>query len=100
MICIKFVPCTKFAVAQIRHRAEVYTWFINFDHKEKQHEKARISPLPGSIGLTATQAMAAEQSPWQVRARVVNISPETALTQSLVWLEQMQSLSATKRFLK
>lgn len=28
-----------------------------------------------AVGLTATQAMAAEQSPWQVRARVVNISP-------------------------
>ncbi|MBI1773622.1 MAG: OmpW family protein [Burkholderiales bacterium] len=28
-----------------------------------------------AIGLTANQAMAQEQSPWQVRARVVNISP-------------------------
>ncbi|MES2040043.1 MAG: OmpW family outer membrane protein [Pseudomonadota bacterium] len=28
-----------------------------------------------AIGFTATQAMAQEQSPWQVRARVVNISP-------------------------
>ncbi|MCH8617994.1 OmpW family outer membrane protein [Undibacterium sp. TS12] len=28
-----------------------------------------------SIGFTATQAMAQEQSPWQVRARLVNIAP-------------------------
>lgn len=28
------------------------------------------------MGLTATQAMA-QQSPWQVRARAVNISPDT-----------------------
>ena len=28
-----------------------------------------------ALGLTATQAMAQEQSPWQIRARVVNISP-------------------------
>ncbi|MFZ6757351.1 OmpW/AlkL family protein [Undibacterium sp. Ji50W] len=28
-----------------------------------------------AIGFTASQAMAQEQSPWQVRARVVNLSP-------------------------
>ncbi|NDI85510.1 OmpW/AlkL family protein [Undibacterium crateris] len=38
-------------------------------------KKLALALSLAAIGLTATQAMAAEQSPWQVRARIVNISP-------------------------
>ncbi|MBC3916869.1 OmpW family protein [Undibacterium sp. CY18W] len=38
-------------------------------------KKLVIALTLAAIGFTATQAMAQEQSPWQVRARVVNISP-------------------------
>jgi len=37
-------------------------------------KKLVIALSLAAIGFTATQAMAQEQSPWQVRARVVNIS--------------------------
>lgn len=38
-------------------------------------KKIVIALSLAAIGFTATQVMAQEQSPWQVRARVVNISP-------------------------
>lgn len=38
-------------------------------------KKLVIALSLAAIGFTASQAMAQEQSPWQVRARVVNISP-------------------------
>ena len=38
-------------------------------------KKLVIALSLAAIGFTANQAMAQEQSPWQVRARVVNISP-------------------------
>ncbi|MFZ6874274.1 OmpW/AlkL family protein [Undibacterium sp. Di27W] len=38
-------------------------------------KKLVIALSLAAIGFTASQAMAQEQSPWQVRARLVNISP-------------------------
>lgn len=43
--------------------------------KSVKLEKLAIAFSLAAIGFTATQAMAQEQSPWLVRARLVNISP-------------------------
>ena len=72
------MPCTKLDVAQIaRCSAELHFAHLNSKpQKEIKMKKVILALSLATVGFTATQAMADDgQSPWLVRARVVNISP-------------------------